>query len=328
MTVTTAIPTTRYADAAEMFRQCSAVVPHTDADGLAAAAIALRFLDRPATFAVLLDRGQNPFNAAHSLPEGSLAILDQGIRQFDRPALFVDHHAPELDLANDLRADQLAITGFGEPRGVSTSVLMRRIVPDAPAWLAALGATGDYGDDGFKQPECAGVVKATIRKLVPLINAPRRCPDGPVRDALQLLLDHDDPKKILKDDRIELLERAKLDYRADFDRVVRTAPRFIGDVAILRFASPYQVHPLVAQTWSLRLAPKAVLAANDDYVPGKVNFAMRTANGGIDLRELLRRALPQQTGEFANGHRQATGGSITKDEFERLLESLASTTGP
>jgi single-stranded DNA-specific DHH superfamily exonuclease len=199
---------------------------------------------------------------------------------------------------------------------------MRRIVPDAPAWLAALGAAGDYGDAGLSQPECVGVIKSTIKKLVPLINAPRRCPDGPVRDALQLLLDHDDPKALLKDDRIELLERAKLDYRAEFDRVVRTAPKRFGNVMVIRFASGYQVHPLIAQTWSRRLSPRPVLVANDDYVPGRVNFAMRAGTSDIDLRKLLRDALPDARGEFANGHAGATGGSISRPEFERLLESL------
>jgi single-stranded DNA-specific DHH superfamily exonuclease len=54
-----------------------------------------------------------------------------------------------------------------------------------------------------------------------------------------------------------------------------------------------------------------------------VNFAMRVGGEGIDLRKLLRDALPDAEGEFANGHAGATGGSITKAEFERLLRALA-----
>jgi hypothetical protein len=68
-----------------------------------------------------------------------------------------------------------------------------------------------------------------------------------------------------------------------------------------------------------------VLAANDDYIPGMVNFAVR--GGGGDLRELLRRALPDEGGEFAHGHPSATGGSLAPDRFEALLRALRVPTG-
>ena len=312
-----------YPAAADALRACVAVLSDRDADGIASAAIAARFLGWPVDRITFLPRGENAFNTTLALPSGRIAILDGGIRAYDRPALFVDHHAPEIDLAT-LRDDQFAISGFGEPPGVSTSVMMRRIVPDAPAWLAAVGASGDYGDDGLKQPECAGVVKSHVKKLVPLVNAPRRCPDASaVVVALAILMDADSPKAALADPRIAQLEAAKAAYQAEFDRVVRTAPKMFGPVSVIRFASAYQVHPLVAQTWSRRLAPRPVLAASDGYLPGRVNFAMRVGNSDVDLRKLLRDALPDQRGEYGNGHSQATGGSLTPAEFERLLAVLA-----
>lgn len=63
-----------------------------------------------------------------------------------------------------------------------------------------------------------------------------------------------------------------------------------------------------------------VLAANDDYLPGMVNFAVRGGEG--DLRRVLREALPGVGGEFAHGHDRATGGSLTPGDFETLLEGL------
>jgi single-stranded-DNA-specific exonuclease len=205
---------------------------------------------------------------------------------------------------------------------------MRRIVPEAPAWLAAVGAVGDLGDAGFALDECHGArPKNAIKKLVSLVNAPRRLPDGPVRTALALLVEHDDPREALKDPRVAELEEAKAAWRAEFDRVVRTAPQMVGEtVAVLRFSSPAQVHPLVATTWSRRLAPRMVLAANDGYLgEGTVNFAVRGGEG--DLRRVLREALPIQgdaaSHEFAHGHDRATGGSLPDAEFERLLAGLA-----
>ena len=294
-----------------------AVVPHTDADGLAAGAIALRARREAADAAVLLGRGQTPFAADAPLPDGMPAILDWGVRPLGRPALLVDHHAPEAPIDAPL-----VVTSYGESPEVPTAPLMRRLVPEAPAWLAAIGAVGDVGDAGFDLPECEGAApKTAIRRLVALVNAPRRLPDGPIRTALALLVEHDDPRAALRDPRIAELEEAKRAWRAEFDRVVRTPPRVGDTVALIRFGSAMQVHPLVAATWARRLAPRMVLAANDLYLPSRVSFSVR---GGVgDLRKRLREALPDGGGaEFAHGHDRATGGALTHADFERLLLGL------
>ena len=63
-----------------------------------------------------------------------------------------------------------------------------------------------------------------------------------------------------------------------------------------------------------------MIAANDGYLPGRVNFSIRGGTG--DLRRLLRDALPEAGGEFAHGHDRATGGSLSPDQFELLLRRL------
>jgi single-stranded-DNA-specific exonuclease len=299
-------------------RNAVAVVPHTDADGLAAGAIALRDRGESADAAVLLARGQTPFAQPPppALPDGALAVLDWGVRPLDRPALLVDHHLPEAAP----RADQVVVSSYGCRPETPTAPLMRRIVPAAPAWLAAVGAAGDLGRTGLDLPECAGVPVTAVSRLAGLVNAPRRLPDGPVRTALALLVEHDDPRDALADPRAGTLEEAKRAWRAEFDRVVRTAPRVGERAALLRFSSPVQVHPVVAQTWARRLAPRMVVAANDGYLPGKVNFAVR--GGHESLPQVLRAALPGAGGEFAHGHDRASGGSLDPASFERLMDAL------
>lgn len=321
-----------------------AVVPHTDADGLAAGAIALRARGESAEAAVLLGRGETPFAASAPLPAGPLAVLDWGVRELARDGLLVDHllvdhHAPSAGVGVDGRlggaapggepADRprpLVVTSYGSVPEVPTAALMRReVVPEAPAWLAAVGAVGDLGDAGFALPECAGFgTKTHVRRLVSLVNAPRRLPDGPVREALGVLVDAPDPRAALADPRVEVLAAAKDEWQAELARVARTAPAMVGTrVAVIRFASRAQVHPLVAVRWARRLAPRVVLAANDGYLrPGVVNFAVRGGSG--DLRALLREALPDaESTEFARGHDRATGGTLGMEEFERLLAGLA-----
>ncbi|HEY0009662.1 MAG TPA: hypothetical protein VGB55_13120 [Tepidisphaeraceae bacterium] len=307
------------ARAADAVRSAAIVCPHNDADGLSSAAIALRVRNEGPGKALLLSRGQSPFSPDFRPPLGTIAVLDQGVRPVDYPCVMIDHHAPETPP----NAHQLIVSGFGEA-SVSTSILMFRLFPDpAHAWLAAVGAAGDYRDAGLKLPECAGVVKSHVKKLVPLINSPRRVPDSdPVRVALQLLVEHDSAKSALADERIEVLEDARRQWRAAYDAAVRTAPKIVGNIALLRFRSDCQIHPLVAQTWTMRLTGKIVIAANDDYLPNHTNFAARGGPPDTDLRHILRQALPNATGEFAHGHPQATGGSLPTAAFEKLLVSL------
>src|SRR4051812_44862887 len=77
------------------------VICHDDADGLSSGAIALRATGRTADDAVLMDRGCTPWMSDTELPDGPLAVLDWGIQPLDRPALYVDHHALELDTLRD-----------------------------------------------------------------------------------------------------------------------------------------------------------------------------------------------------------------------------------
>ncbi len=303
--------------ARQALRNAAAVVPHTDADGLAAGAIALRERGEGADAAVLLEPGTSPWTPGTPLPEGPLAILDWGVRALDRPALVVDHQMPEAAP----REDQVFVNGYGAVPEAPTAVLMRRIVTDAPAWLAAVGAVSDLGEDGFELPEAAEARRRAVRRLTSLVNAPRRVPGGPVRSALALLVESDDPRAALDDERVPELEDAKRESKAELDRVIGTRPVAGDAVAVVRFSSRCRVHPMVAETWARRLAPLVVIAANDGYLPGRVSFAMRGGDGS--LLALLRAALPDDArGEVTLGHDRATGGSLAPGDFERLLDAL------
>jgi hypothetical protein len=303
------------AAAREALLAVDAVVPHTDADGLAAGAMALRARSEGAEAAVLLGRGEVPWGREFG---GAAAILDWGVRPAAPPGVIADHHAPE----GRPGPRTIVVSSYGERPEVATAPLLRRIRPEAPAWLAAVGAVGDLGDAGFALPECSGAPKTAVRKLVPLVNAPRRLADGPVRTALALLCEHDDPRAALRDPRVAELDAARRAWRAAFERAVRTAPQVGHLLVVIRFDEPFQVHPLVATTWSRRLAPRVVLAANDGWLPGRVNFAVRGGPAGSDLRALLRAALPSEPGEFAHGHDRATGGSLAPERFAALLQAL------
>ena len=100
------------------------------------------------------------------------------------------------------------------------------------------------------------------------------------------------------------------------------APVVVGDVALIRIHTPCQVHPLVARTWRDRMPKSIVMAANTGYLPGRVNFAVRSATGR-DLLAFLRAHAPADAGEaYGRGHDQATGGSLGDEAWDEFVAGL------
>ena len=213
--------------ARQALRDAVAVVPHTDADGLAAGAIALRARGEGAADAILLERGADAVRATtHPLPDGPLAVARLG-RAADpqRPGVLVDHHVPEAAAQDP--------TSSWSPRtartpSVPTAPLMRRVAPrrSRRGW-PRVGAVGDLGDSGFALPECAGARAKTrdqeARRARQRAAAAARRPGAhrarPARRARR------PAPAALRDPRIAELEEAKARVAAEFDRVVRTPPR-------------------------------------------------------------------------------------------------------
>jgi single-stranded-DNA-specific exonuclease len=91
---------------------------------------------------------------------------------------------------------------------------------------------------------------------------------------------------------------------------------------LIRFQSPCQIHPLVAQQWRGRLKDKIVLAANTGYRPGWVHFAARTASG-TNLIQFLKEHRPQGADEnYGSGHVQATGGALRPADWNAFVVGL------
>ena len=293
-------------------------MPHHDADGLSAGALLARACRGDALHVA------SPWDACiHG--DGALSctrpavIADWGVQPVSGPSavLYVDHHAaPEA-------VDGVVVTPPSSTASTSTSLLAWKLIgrPADGAWLAALGAVGDLGADALKRRDVPGVGSATaLKKLSSLVTAPGRVHEGPVADAFAVLAESADEKAALGHPLIGSLEDALATVRESRSRALRTAPQVGADAALLRFDEPARVHPIVATAWAKRLAPRVVIAANDGWRDGRVSFAVRAADPR-DLRAwlLTRWAPPPGAGDYARGHRQATGGVLRPDAFEDFV---------
>ena len=327
-----------FARAVEAFGEKPLILGHFDADGLSAVAILARALERSRCSAEirLVGKGENPWSDAlrAELAErkpGGLIVTDLGVREGallpGTPTIVIDHHVP-----TGTPGDALVMSGHGlnpEP----TSALLAYWCASAIGqvedllWLAALGLIGDMAE-GAGFPEMAEAQsrygKTALREAVSMINAPRRAAAADARPALALLMKGEGPKDVTSGKHPETADllAAKAEVKAALDVARRVGPKVRDGVALIRFSSPCQIHPLVAQQWRGRLHDKVVLAANTGYRPGWVHFAARTATGA-NLIDFLAERRPAGADEnYGSGHAQATGGALRPEDWNQFVTEL------
>jgi single-stranded-DNA-specific exonuclease len=328
----------RFAQAVGALGKRPLILGHFDADGLAAAAILQRSLSA-AEFEPglrIVGKGENPWSAQMRAelgalrPEG-LIVTDLGVREGailpGTPTVLIDHHVP-----TGTPGDALVISGHHQVPEPTSALLAYWCAQGLGGaedllWLAAIGLIGDMAEDkGF--PEMADAQgrygKTALRNAVSLINAPRRAAKADASPALALLLKCKSPKELLSGAHAETAElhAAKEEVRIALDAAKRIGPKVRGDVALIAFSSPCQIHPLVAQQWRSRLGDKIVIAANTGYRAGWVHFAARTASGRDLIDFLAERRPPGADAHYGSGHRQATGGALRHPDWNHFVTGL------
>jgi single-stranded-DNA-specific exonuclease len=315
---------------------------HFDADGLAAGALLARGLARLGFTAVTVlpsDRGESAFGdgararLAALRPE-ALIVTDLGVHRAgvlsDVRTLYIDHHMPE-----GAPPDTVVISGYGwQPIPCSAWLAYELLALLAPlddlAWIAAVGILSDLGDQA-PWPLLAEAKRrfgaTALKEAVALVNAARRAPAFDIATPLVLLLHADGPKALASDEArgAGRLHAYRAEVSAALKEARRAAPRFaVGQPwALVRFASPCQVHPLIAQQWRGRLPGYVVLAANDGYLPGVVAFSARTQRPDLNVPQLLQAVdLGALNGTFGHGHAAASGGHLLPEAFDALLGAL------
>ena len=330
----------RFRVAAERFDKIkkTLILGHFDADGLSAIAILARSLDRfgYATDIRLVGKGENPWSPAmHEelarRSPGGLIVADLGVREGELlphiPTVIIDHHVP-----TGVPGQAVVISGHGVAPEPTSSLLAywcaQALGPvDDHLWLAALGIIGDMAEtSGFAETAEAQdrYGKTALRNAVSLLNAPRRAAAADAGPALALLMKGNGPKDVLSGKYPETADllAAKAEVKSELESAKRVGPKVRGDVALIRFHSPCQIHPLVAQQWRSRLKDKIVLAANTGYRAGWVHFAARTA-GEANLIQFLKEHRPAGADEnYGSGHIQATGGALRPTDWNAFVLGL------
>ncbi len=309
-----------------------------DVDGLASAVLVARTMERLAARVdiVPVGRGEHVHVAAYrdrlaALGGDAYVVTDMGSRAepigLGAPTLLIDHHdatafPPDAVIVSAARRLPVAPTSY-----LAFELLEPLVAIDDLDWLALLGSVADLGAGASfgKLPAwTARYRKKHVSEAIALLNAARRAPDHDVATALDVLRASRSLADIASGSApgVARLMELRAEVAAEVQRVARTAPRIHGDVAVIRIRSKAQIHPLLAMRWRSRLRDKIVVVANEDFLPGRVNFVVRSTRA-IDLIAWLESLAFGDVGpDFARGHPAATGGSVTKEDFERLLRAI------
>jgi single-stranded-DNA-specific exonuclease len=283
----------------------------------------------------VVGRGENPWSEAMRAElagedVGGLIVADLGVREGElkpgAPTVVIDHHVP-TGVPGGGDCDQRKRTGPGADLGPAGLLVRQRARAGGRHRLDRRTRTDRRHGGGRGLPEMVEAQafgKTALRDAVSLLNAPRRAAAADAGPSLALLLKADGPKAVINGVHPETahLRAAKAEVAGELDRAKRVGPKVRGDVALIRFHSPCQIHPLVAQQWRGRLKDKVVLAANTGYRPGWVHFAARTGSDR-DLIAFLAEHRPAGADEnYGSGHVQATGGALRPADWNAFVAGL------
>lgn len=304
---------------------------HGDADGISSAALFTAALGRAGAepFGITPAKGKDVYDEGfvsqleRARPD-SIVVVDTGSRAdfaWDvAPTVIVDHHPT----ASPPKCAQFVHDENARSTSLLAWPIARELAEvDDRAWLVAVGALGDAGDDARKEAVVAAAAKAhgigVLRDVVALVNAAGRAAKPANDVAYEALVSAETPRDVLD---CEALAAMRQEVRAAIARARRVAPRVIGRWAIIELDDPCRIHGVLASTWARRLAPRITMVANRGYMPARVHLSVR-AGGDIDVRAALRELLPDEGPSFAAGHARASGAIVDVATYERLVEAIS-----
>lgn len=260
-----------------------------------------------------------------------LFVLDLGSRSESIlpgvPTCFIDHHRPA-----GIPPGDVLISSYEWEIIPNTSLLVWDLcsaisdVSDLD-WIAAIGLLSDLGESA-PFPLLAGVFekydRRSLKEATVLVNAIRRASQPDPDLAARALLAYSNPRELVRSTSPEVtrMREARQEVTAAMNEAKKQAPVFAKNVALIRVHSACQVHPLIAQIWRSRLPRYIVVVANEGYLPGRVNFSVRSSQDTNALDFLQAITLPHGEGEYGHGHDQATGGSLPVSRWNQLLTAL------
>jgi single-stranded-DNA-specific exonuclease len=320
-------------------RQRIVALHDCDADGVTAGVVWQRAMERlgyESLARVIPDRERSAWSdsnrsrVAEANP-WALFVLDLGSQPDPVlpgvPTCFIDHHRPEGIPSGDTLISAYSWNPIPNASLLVYDLFSNRVELGDLDWVAVIGALSDLGDNPpfpIVETTKKRYTAKWLREATTLVNAARRSSAYIPEVAARALLEYPRPRELVEADTADLnaLRAARQEVKEALAEAKNAAPVFSGQVALIRVHSRCQIHPLIAQIWRSRLPRYIVIAANDGYMDGRVNFSVRSGSG-VNVLEFLRGIeLPEGEGNYGRGHDQASGGSLPVDRWNMLLERL------
>jgi len=341
---------TDFAAARQTFAEFLAKIPHdaritamhdSDADGVTSGVLWQRGLERleySRLARVIPNRQRNAWTpenralAQAANPE-YFFLMDLGSQPHrvveNAPHCFIDHHRPEGFPDGDILISAYNWNPIPNTSWLLWELLRPLVNIEDLDWVAVVGTISDLGEKAPFDLIQSAKKKYTakyLKEATTLVNAIRRSSHYNPEAGAQALLNHESPKDLVLSESAEVaeLKAAREEVKLALNEAKKAAPVFSSThpVALIRLSTPCQIHPLIAQIWRTRLPKYIVIAANDQYLPGRINFSAR-ASGDTNVLEFLRSfEIADGEGDFGHGHDQASGGSLPVSRWNELLKVM------
>jgi single-stranded-DNA-specific exonuclease len=244
-------------------RLSSTVILHDfDADGVTAGVVLQRALERAGFTDVVRviptrerdawAKSNRALLAAHE--PGALFVLDLGSRDeplADVPTCIIDHHRPD-----GTPPGALLISAYTWEPIPNTSILVYDLcgaIADVTNldWIAAIGVLSDVGEKA-PFPLLAEVRKRhsmkDLKEATALVNAARRASGYRPEVAARALLEHSSARELVTStgEDVAWLREARAEVQRELTEAKKAAPRFSGNVALVRIRASRSRRPPAA----------------------------------------------------------------------------------
>ena len=330
-----------------------AILHDSDADGISAAVICARAVERlrgsPPDLVITQKKRmvsieketvrklkQNRINKFITL---DLAV-DQEPQKF-RPiekfaqVLVIDHHKVYSNLSSKktvfIKASELSPKV--EPSKYATSKLVFDLfsrVTDLSDldWVACVGMVGDFSVNAWKSfvnhvLKTKKLSMHQIKGCTEIVNAVEIIHVDDISSLFQLFYKASHPKDLLESrfsSYREKVEEERSRLLKEFDKKSEAHPK--QELIFFQFKSKYSIKSAVVDYLSTKIFPNKTLVVVEDIGNGILTISARRQDYKVKMNDLLEKAVKPLTGGIAGGHVPAAGGKIRRADLAQFKANV------
>ena len=329
-----------------------AILHDSDADGLSAAVIAAKAVERLSGKkpVLVLTQGHSPV----SIQEQTIAVLKkkkisklitvdlavcqnpETVRKVEKFArlLVIDHHK----LYNNISSKKTVFlnakffASFDPSMYVTSKFcfdLFKEVVDlRGLEWVACIGILGDSALEKWEKFVKASlksqkISMADFEMLVGLVGAVEVVDKTKMKNLFSEFFNAENPKQLLKSKFLKFSKIVEMEKKKILGGFDKKAEFFPGrQLVFFQFESKLGIKSAVINELSSRRFPNSTVIVVQEHEEGFLTISARRQDFKVRVNDLLEKAVKPLENAFAGGHIPAAGGKIQKSDLKKFKENI------